>query len=276
MILASHPSYNNYKNLLSPGWIPGRQVVSRQAPVSEGIHLLITRGQDNSDGQYAGFRNNVLTLSILLVIHPILRRAYDSFWRSSSYTAVKPIPANAASSSSRLTHGLSTAAAGDTRLEQRLSFDFVAALVLITALHGVSALKILLILYANFKIAKSLPRQYVPGVTWAFNLGILFANELGRGYSFAALARVLYPLSLIDGKPQESMLAAAGTWLDSYGGFIPRWEVLFNFTVLRLISFNMDYCWAQDMRQGDASPIEVSKKLPFSATSPSPCILHLH
>ena len=29
-----------------------------------------------------------------------------------------------------------------------------------------------------------------------------------------------------------------------WGGFYPRWHVTFNITMLRLLSFNMDYHWA--------------------------------
>lgn len=44
-------------------------------------------------------------------------------------------------------------------------------------------------------------------------------------------------------------------WVDGYGGILSRWEILFNLTVLRLISFNLDYYWSLDRRGGD--PIEV-------------------
>jgi len=46
-----------------------------------------------------------------------------------------------------------------------------------------------------------------------------------------------------------------GQVLDSYGGLIPRWEILFNITVLRLISFNLDYYWSFNF--GSSSPLEV-------------------
>jgi hypothetical protein len=46
-----------------------------------------------------------------------------------------------------------------------------------------------------------------------------------------------------------------GSWLDSHGGIMPRWEILFNITVLRLISFNLDYYWSLDRRA--ESPLEV-------------------
>lgn len=121
------------------------------------------------------------------------------------------------------------------------------------ALHGISAAKVFLILYVNFQLATGLPRQYVPAATWVFNIAILFANELCHGYPLADFAAMLLP-------PQTSAAGEKpgnwGTWLDSYGGLIPRWEILFNVCVLRLISFNFDYYWSLDRRA--ISPVEVS------------------
>jgi D-alanyl-lipoteichoic acid acyltransferase DltB (MBOAT superfamily) len=64
-----------------------------------------------------------------------------------------------------------------------------------------------------------------PIFTWIFNLAILFSNEYYDGYRYAAI-----------GKSYE--------WMDEYPGVISRWHILFNFTMLRLISFNVDYFWA--------------------------------
>jgi hypothetical protein len=55
-----HPSYKQYEHLLEPGWIPGRKV-------------------DNSDAQYQSFRDNIPYMALVLVLHPILRRVYESF-----------------------------------------------------------------------------------------------------------------------------------------------------------------------------------------------------
>lgn len=118
------------------------------------------------------------------------------------------------------------------------------------------------ILYINYQIATAMPRQYVPAATWIFNIAILFANELCNGYRFSDIVSLLLP-------PQTA--AAGGTpenwghWLDSYGGLIPRWEILFNICVLRLISFNFDYYWSLDRRA--VSPVEVSSSTALSACS---------
>ena len=154
---------------------------------------------------------------------------------------------------SQLTMGLTAAASAEARLNQRISFDVPFSVVFLVALHGFSTFKIIAILYINYGIAKKLPREYVPAATWIFNVGILFANELWSGYSYA---------SFLSGLPFASSQSEKGTpapglgsTLDSYGGLIPRWDVLFNFTVLRLISFNLDYYWSVNSRLG--SHIEV-------------------
>lgn len=191
--------------------------------------------QDNSDAQYATFRDNIPYLLSLLVAHPLLRRVYEYYTSSSG-------------------HGSSSSiAAGDTRLARRIRFDFYFALLFIVALHGVSAVKVLFLLYINYRIGKTLPRSYIPAVTWTFNICILFANELCSGYPFEKVAMLFTP-SAAAGEP-ESQLVQWGRMIDSFGGIMPRWEVLFNIAILRMISFNMDYYWSLDYPA--SSPIEV-------------------
>lgn len=211
----THPHYAKYEPLLSPGWIPGRKV-------------------DNSDTQYRGFRDNIPYMACVVILHPLIRRAYES-WTGASTIA----HANG--------HTKSTAdrtVTANARLESRVRFDLVFGLMFLIALHGVSAAKVLLLVYVNFQIATALPRPYVPVTTWIFNIGLLFANELYHGYPFVKLFA-----------PVSSPTGNWGAWLDSYGGLIPRWEVLFNFTVLRLIAFSFDYIWMRDRRE--SSPVEV-------------------
>lgn len=146
------------------------------------------------------------------------------------------------------------AAAGEVQLDQRMRFDFAFGMIFIVALHGISALKVFLILFINYRIGKSLPRAYVPAATWTFNLSILFANELLGGYQLEPIAMFLSPGSGTPGE-KATLLVQWARSLDDMGGIMPRWEVLFKVTVLRLISFNMDYYWSVDYPA--ASPIEV-------------------
>ncbi|KAI1338845.1 MBOAT family protein [Xylariaceae sp. FL0016] len=215
------PEYKRYERLLSDGWIPGRKI-------------------DTSDAQYNTFRKNIPYMAALLIFHPLLRRLYN--------TVVYPVTSGGEKSRPTLEEA-------DKRLNQRASFDFGFALVYLVALHGFSAFKILAILYLNHQVATILPRKSVPVATWVFNIGILFANELCKGYKFASIASLITPessqRSLVDSVPT---LLSWGRWLDSYGGLMGRWEILFNITVLRMISFNLDYYWSLDRRS--YSPIE--------------------
>jgi D-alanyl-lipoteichoic acid acyltransferase DltB (MBOAT superfamily) len=84
----------------------------------------------------------------------------------------------------------------------------------------------------------------------------LFANELGKGFQFRDMARFITGDGTADFVTGKPLLVELGEWLDSYGGIMRRWEILFNITVLRLVSFNLDYFWSLDRR--GSSPIEVN------------------
>ena len=194
-------------------------------------------------------------MGIVLLLQPSLRCIYN---------AVVPISStsqNAASSAKAETTKQELLVAADDRFRQRTSFDLYFALIFLTVLHGFSVLKILLILYINFKIATRISKEYLPAATWIFNIGILFVNEICHGYHYASVAKTVLPFS-----------ATASQWgnqLDKYGGLIPRWEILFNFTILRLISFNMDYYWSLG-RSPSPSPVEVISPLITHPLNPSP------
>ena len=174
---------------------------------------------------------------LVVALHPLLRRLYDGL-RQATPTA---------KTSNGSAGSLSSSISVDARLRQRTSFDLYFALLFIVVLHGFSALKILVILYINFNIAMQLPKQAIPAATWLFNIGILFANEFTHGYRFTQIAETMLPFP---------MAIAWAKSLDLYGGLIPRWEILFNITVLRLIAFNLDYYWSLD-RDRTGSPVEV-------------------
>ena len=61
-------------------------------------------------------------------------------------------------------------------------------LLVLFLLHGVSALKILAILYANYRITRACgTRKVAPFIIWTFNLAILFANKIFEGYAFGSV-----------------------------------------------------------------------------------------
>lgn len=234
---ASHQNYRNFASLLSPGWIPGRKV-------------------DNSDQQYATFRDNVPYLFAVMALHPLLRRLFDSVYHSAPTTPSRTLANGSDSPSGSASESILV----DVRMNQRISFDVGFSVLFLLALHGVSAPKVLLILYVNYILATRLRKEYVPVVTWVFNIGILFANELGKGYPYGDIANIVFSWSAsAETQIEQDPKGNWGAVLDSYGGLIPRWEILFNVTVLRLISFNFDYIWSLD--RGSSSPVEVRNTL---------------
>lgn len=172
-------------------------------------------------------------MGIVVILHPLLRRVYNAI-----YVSIKPAV------------GASQQQQGDYRSCMRISYDLLFAAIFLFVLHGFSAFKVLAILSINYQIATGLPRSVVPVATWTFNMFILFANELCHGYQYSRVAEMVLPAPFAQGE------TSWGAWLDSYGGLIPRWEILFNITVLRLISFNLDYYWSLDHANGSA--VEVS------------------
>nr|GAT44387.1 predicted protein [Mycena chlorophos] len=162
---------------------------------------MLGRPVDNSDAQYRGFRDNFI---------PLLLGA-------SAFVLAKLVR--------RRVHGQNPQEKGrdDTYL---LGFNFYAALIMVVALHGTSALKILPILVVNYFIAKGFgASKSGPILSWMWNVGVLFLNDWCSGYKF--------------GKVVGSL-----AFLDAYEGIYPRWHVSFNITMLRLLSFSMDYYWA--------------------------------
>lgn len=188
------------------------------------------------------FRGTLPYMAALLTFHPLLRQAWN---------AVKPIN--------------SKKPIGAAHMEQRVSFDYAFAFVFLFALHGVSAFKVFGILYINYQLATKLPRPYVPAATWAFNICTLFANEIFAGYPLRKAAALLSPPELVgaDLHTVDSALMEWGRWLDSFGGVVARWEVLFNITVLRLISFNLDYYWSRDKNQAGIFEVRGPANYPF-------------
>ncbi|KAI9354740.1 MBOAT, membrane-bound O-acyltransferase family-domain-containing protein [Pilaira anomala] len=170
----THPNYPKYADLLSEGWIFGRQV-------------------DDSDAQYSQFREHIPKIIPLLVIHILL---------------------NAANKRCHF-------------IKSHIRFSLLTSLVVLVIFHGSSSLKYLFIISISYTIGRrTRGTKWNPILTWLFNLAILFLNEHYSGYRFADMF---------------------GSWLepvDAFEGVQGRWHVLFNFAMLRLVSFNMDYYWA--------------------------------
>lgn len=99
---------------------------------------------------------------------------------------------------------------------------------MLVILHGIGALKVALILMGNYYVATASKSatiaRFWPALVIVGNMGILFANEKFDGYHFSALHPALGEL-------------------DAWEGLLPRWHINFNITMLRIVSFALDYHW---------------------------------
>jgi hypothetical protein len=115
--------------------------------------LCVTHAQDNSDPQYRSFRNNLSTLCKAAFAYLIIK-----------FVARKIIPTN------------------QLRL---MPLNIILSLTTLVALHGASALKVLMIMGLNFFIPKAFKGSLVtPILTWVFNGFVLFMNVTFHGYPF--------------------------------------------------------------------------------------------
>ncbi|EDR04007.1 uncharacterized protein LACBIDRAFT_191382 [Laccaria bicolor S238N-H82] len=186
---------------------------------------LFGRRIDNSDAQYRSFRNNLPPLLI-----GALAFLLSKFLRV-HYATVNP---------------------GNNLY--LIPFNVGCSLVMILALHGTSALKVLAIVSANYGIAKMCRGSRAgPALTWMFNAAVLFLNERYGGYRFGDMIPGL-------------------EYLDTIQGAYPRWHVSFNITMLRLVSFSMDHYWAcQPLRSPsseDTGSAQLSEKQRQSMAHP--------
>lgn len=95
----------------------------------------------------------------------------------------------------------------------------LVAAVAIVILHGLHSLKIFLLLSISFFIGKAFKGHVLnPLLTWIYSIATLLY--------IAQINSLFHPV------------------FDLLPAFYPRWHVTFNMSILRLISFNMDYFWA--------------------------------
>ncbi|CAB4473157.1 uncharacterized protein OCT59_028303 [Rhizophagus irregularis] len=138
----TNPNYMRYSRRLEPGWLFGRKV-------------------DNSDAQFASFRDHYGALFMASIAYLILSHLYRIF-------LVPNPPAKLPSQPLRRTY-----------------FFLTFSLIFLYVLFGNGLIKILIILSFNFLIPITLKGSKLnPIVTWLFNLAVLFINENYDGYKF--------------------------------------------------------------------------------------------
>lgn len=107
----------------------------------------------------------------------------------------------------------------------RTAFDFVFGLIFLGAIHGVNAIRLLLHVLIMFSIARltQSSTKLAKLAIWCYGIGSLFINDRYRTVQFGS---IWSPLAVFD---------------PGFKGIVERWDVFYNFTLLRTLSFNLDY-----------------------------------
>ena len=104
-------------------------------------------------------------------------------------------------------------------IPKRTYFDFGFGILFLYAAHGVNSLKFVAHISINYAISRYIPSARVAvWITWIYGLLSLFINDKFGSYPVG--------IALFD---------------EGFKGIVARWDVCFNFTLLRMISFNVDY-----------------------------------
>lgn len=108
----------------------------------------------------------------------------------------------------------------------RLKFDMFFGLLFLFIAHGFNSLRILAHMLVMYSIVHLLKRRrhWATCLTWVYGILTLFINDKYRNLPFGSLLPFLKPIDQL-----------------KFNGIIERWDVFFNFTLLRLISYNLDY-----------------------------------
>lgn len=108
---------------------------------------------------------------------------------------------------------------------RRNKFDFGFGIIFLIAVHGVNAFKWLFHVLILFSLARVLKDHHKIAIAslWIYGVASLFFNATYRNY---LLGSIWAPLSIFD---------------PGFKGIVARWDVFYNFTLLRCLSFNLDY-----------------------------------
>lgn len=198
-------------------WVPVRlSTPSNPNFYSYSGHLkpgwIAGRLRDDSDFQYRSFRDYVPALICIMGLYLLISKIFTL------------LPSSAPARYTRLEGSSSLQPQVKTN---RIPFLIVFTSVFVFALHGTNSLKLLLILVTNYALAKTLGgRRIAPGVAFTFNIGTLFAVHWNDGFEYSKISPAL-------------------EFLEAFKGLLPRWQINFNITMLRLVSFALDYHWAK-------------------------------
>ncbi|KDN47744.1 MBOAT-domain-containing protein [Tilletiaria anomala UBC 951] len=172
---------------------------------------LFGRRRDDSDFQYRTFRDYVPLLAAMMIIYVGISCLVEKI---------------AAPEGGRYAQVGEGAPNKGPRPGRKL---FLAAFtaIFVLALHGTNTLKLVFCCALNYSVAKALGGTvFATPAIWTFNIGILFAVHYYNGVDLGQLG---LSFSLLDG----------------FKGLLPRWQINYNITMLRLVSFSLDFHWAR-------------------------------
>lgn len=195
---------------VSLSWTSNPNYYSYSAHLKTG--WIAGRLRDDSDFQYRSFRDYVPALIGIMGVYLALSKLF----------ALLPL-----STSAQYTRVGNTSTAATLVKPNRIAFLTVFTVIFIFALHGFNSLKLVLVLAINYGLSKALGgTKMAPAVTFAFNIATLFAVHWNDGFEYSRMSPAL-------------------GFLEVFKGLLPRWQINFNITMLRLVSFSMDYHWAK-------------------------------
>ena len=128
----------------------------------------------------------------------------------------------------------------------KISFDFACGLVFVCFMYGINSVKLLTHAFIFFTLVHSLKRKRLTAAfaIWSYGIFALFINQRIKSFPFNNIAIILSPMD---------------QW---YKGIVPRWELFFNFTLLRLLSYSMDFLERWDEQLSPPPSIDYEGRQP--------------
>lgn len=112
---------------------------------------------------------------------------------------------------------------------KRKYYDVITS-VHVFGLHGTGGIKIFILLFLNYFVGKKFKSRTA---AWIFAVGTLVVNEFTHGFRY------------FQGY--------------EYGMLLPDWQIFFKCTVLRMLSFNIDYIEAEESQEKDTE-VKISER----------------
>lgn len=215
-------NYYRFSSHLVRGWLFGRMRVSERG-VDGSERRYSTRTDIYSHTHLPPFPHVFTALS-----SPAARQDNSDFQYRSFRDYIPALTAIATA------YVLLSRLAAASRVLTRTQFLHVFTAIFVLALHGANTLKLGAALLLNYHLACAVAgRAYVaPLAIWAFNVGTLAVVHWNDGFQWQRIG------------------GDALGWLDSYNGLLPRWQINYNITMLRMVSFGLDLHWQRLAARG--------------------------